>query len=449
MVATAHVPDRGARSVPGRATAGALERPAHEAAISGAGYTRRRRTHRGRGHDRPRVLQLLATGGTGGAQESYTGLLLRLDRTRYDVRAVSLSSGAAVRRLRRLGIGVEVVPDEDDDAAVEALTEYLVREEIDLLHAHMYRAEVAGTLAAIAGGTPVVVATVHSSRVRRAEDVQRLARLTPHMSHLIVPSRSIAAKVRQEGRGGAPFSIVPNGIDLDRFTVDHRGEAFRAGLGIARDAVLIGVVARLAPEKGVVHLLDAMPAVIAAAPTCWLVVVGDGPCADGLRAHAAALPYPARDRVRFVGRRDDVSAITSELDVAVLPSLREAQGISLVEAMARGRPVVASRVGGIPEVVTDGENGLLVPPADPRALSDALVRLAQSRRLRRRLGSAGRQTVEARFSLDAMVRRVEEIYDGELARAGITRSGPSLRAAVGARSDHAPQDRGARELPPL
>src|SRR5438094_9526957 len=108
--------------------------PDHEAAIAGAPYGRHRRIFRARGHERPRVLQLLATGGTGGAQESYTGLLLRLDRSAYEVRALSLSGGSAVHRLRRLGLEVDVIEEADDEAAVRELTAYLVRNEVDLLH---------------------------------------------------------------------------------------------------------------------------------------------------------------------------------------------------------------------------------------------------------------------------------------------------------------------------
>ena len=114
--------------------------PDHEAAIGGAAYSRNRRIHRSRSHPRPRTLQLLATGGNGGAQESYTGLLLRLDRSKYEVRALSLSKGSAVQRLQRLGIAVDVLDCPDDRAAVRDLTAYLRRNEIDLVHAHMFRA---------------------------------------------------------------------------------------------------------------------------------------------------------------------------------------------------------------------------------------------------------------------------------------------------------------------
>lgn len=420
--------------------------PDHEGAIASAPYRRSRRIHRSRSHPRPRILQLLATGGNGGAQESYSGLLLRLDRSGYEVRALSLSRGSAVQRLRRLGLEVEVIEEADDEAAIRELAAYLRREEIDLLHAHMYRAEVVGARAAMAAGTPVVMATVHSSRVRSPLDIATLAALTPVMDRLIVPSTSIAAKVRAEGRGGAQFTIIPNGVDLARFELPVTACALRREFDVPSGAPLLGVVARLEPEKGHRYLVDAMPAILRGAPETWLVIVGEGSLDGELRAQAAALPRPARDRIAFTGRREDIAAITGEIDVAILPSLREAQGISILEAMARRRPVVASAVGGIPEVLTDGVDGLLVPPADPAALAEACVRLACSPVLRRQLGEAGRRTVEARFSLDAMVHRVQAVYDEELVRAGAL---PLRRAAGPAAPIGQPTGRATLEVPPL
>jgi glycosyltransferase involved in cell wall biosynthesis len=378
------------------------------------------------------VLQLLATGGTGGAQESYTGLLLRLDRSAYDVRALSLSAGAAVQRLRRLGLSVDAIEEPDDEAATRELAGYLRRHEIDLVHAHMFRAEVIGTRAAMAAATPVIMATVHSSRVRSADDVAALAALTPAMDRLIVPSASILAKVRHEGRDAARFIIIPNGVDLARFAVPPAKCSVRDEYGIPADAPLLGVVARLEAEKGHRYLIEAMPAILRGAPDAWLLIVGEGALEGELRSFARSLAAPARDRIVFTGRRDDVAALTGELDIAILPSLREAQGISILEAMARGLPVVASAVGGIPEVLTNGLDGFLVPPGDPAALASACLRLARSSTLRRSMGDAGRATVAARFSLDAMVRSVEAVYDEELHRAGvISAAGPDdIRASL-------------------
>jgi glycosyltransferase involved in cell wall biosynthesis len=420
--------------------ASAPEAPDHEGAIAGAAYTRHRRIHRSKGHPRPRVLQLLATGGNGGAQESYTGLLLRLDRSKYDVRALSLSAGSAVQRVRALGVSVDVIDEADDELAVRELAAWLRREEIDLVHAHMYRAEVIGTRAAVAAGVPVIFATVHSSRVRSPEDVALLAQLTPMMDRLIVPSGAIAHKVRCEGRDGARFAVIPNGVDLSRFATPAPSSTVRADFGIPADAPLVGVVARLEAEKGHRFLLDAWPSVLAGTPEARLLIVGEGSEASALRAQAASLGIA--DSVVFTGRREDISALTAELSVAVLPSLREAQGISILEAMARRVPVVASAVGGIPEVITSGVDGLLVEPADPDALASSVSRLLGDASLRRRIGDAGYRTVAERFSIDAQVRRIESVYDEELARAGVLLGRP-----VGERVP-AP-DRGSLEVPPV
>ncbi len=422
--------------------------PDHEGAIAGAAYTRHRRIQRSRSRPRPRILQLLATGGNGGAQESYTGLLLRLDRSRYEVRALSLAAGSAVQRLRALGVAVDVLDETDDELAARELAAWLRREEIDLVHAHMYRAEVLGTRAAVAAGTPVIMATVHSSRVRSPGDVELLASLTPSMDRLIVPSDSIAHKVAGEGRGGARFAVIPNGVDLSRFSAPAQPCALRRELGISRDAPLIGVVARLEPEKGHRHLVDAMPSILESSPEAWLAIVGEGSEADALKARAAALGPAVARRIVFTGRREDVTAITADLTVAVLPSLREAQGISILEAMALRRPVVASAVGGIPEVIAHGVDGLLVPPANPPALATAIGLLLADPALRERIGEAGYRTVVERFSIDAQVKRIEALYDEELARAGVlARVRPPQPVRAG--RIHGPSERGALEVPPV
>ena len=391
-----------------------------EAAIALAPARRRRK--------RPRIAQLLATAGVGGAQESAISLLLHLDRSRFEVEAICLTDGAAVRRLRGLGIPVTVI-DGDDREATAALATYLRQREIDLLHAHLFRAELVGAAAARRARTPVVVATVHSSRVRSASDVAALAAATPTFDRLIAPSVSIAAKVRREGRGAAEITVIPNGVDVERFAVARdRGLATRDRLGIPADAFLLGLVARLEPEKGHHVLVRAFPAIVAAVPKAWLLLVGEGSQADALRAHVDALPARARRRVVFGGPRRDVASVLAAMDLAVFPSLREAQGLAVLEAMAAGIPVVASAVGGIPETIRNGIEGVLVPPDQPVALEIAIARLAHHHRLRRRLALAGHRRVVEEFSAAASVRKVESVYLEELTRAGILAPRPTHAA---------------------
>jgi len=390
---------------------------------------------------RTRVVELLATGTNGGAQEHLHTLVSRIDRERYEVSIVSLGNGSAVRRLERTGLPVVVLDEPDDERAVEAVAGYLAAERADVVHGHMYRAEIIGTQAAwrvpellarhgrsrrraslpTRGRRPYVVDTVHSSRVRSEDDRALLRRLTPRMDHLIAVSRAIVRKLEDEGRVGAPVSLIYNGIDLERYDRLEACCTLRSEYDIPEGAPIVGVVARLEPEKGHPTLLEAWPRVLASVPDAHLLVVGEGSRCGALRDQAASLGLLGSDpenprselgrRVVFTGRRDDVPAVTAALDVAVLPSYREAQGLSILEAMALARPVVASAVGGIPEVVEDGRSGLLVPPHDRDALARAIARLLLDHPYADMLGRAGRELVHERFCVERMVRAIESIYD--------------------------------------
>ncbi len=366
------------------------------------------------GPDRVRVVQVLATGTNGGAQEHVFNLVSRLDPALYDVSIVSLSNGSAVRKLQRAGFDVTVIDSPDDAIATATLAAHLAGVRADVIHNHMYRAEVVGTKAAIALGEaghrrPWVISTVHSSRVRSHEDQEELRRLGPEIDHLIVVSRAIDRKVEDEGRGATPRSLIYNGVDLERYSHQEPCCTLREEFGMDPDAVLVGVVGRLELEKGHPTLLEAWPQVLAQVPHAYLLIVGEGSRLDALREIVQRLGVERH--VIFTGRRDDIPAVTAAFDVAVLPSYREAQGLSILEAMAMSRPVVASNVGGIPEMIESGVNGLLVPPQDPEALAAALVRLLVDHPFADTLGRAGHDTVHDRFCIQLMVNAVQELYD--------------------------------------
>jgi glycosyltransferase involved in cell wall biosynthesis len=358
----------------------------------------------------------MATGSVGGAQQHVAALVATLDRTRFLPHVIALSDGAAVRRIEASGTTVTVVHERDDDAAIGAVASLVADMEPAVVHNHMYRAEVVGTLAvprALAMGAPrpFVVSTVHSSRVRPASDRALLARLTPEMDRLVAVSRSIAAKIDREGRRGTPVELIPNGVQIT--APDPVAAArVRRELGVPANAALVGVVARMEPEKGHPTLLEAWPLVLREVPHARLLIVGEGSRQAALERHARRLGLLAQPAaVLFTGRRDDVNEIVAALDVAVLPSYREAQGVSLLEAMGMARPIVASHVGGIPEFVEDGVSGLLVPPRDRSALATALVRVLVDRAFAARIGAAAREVVRERYCLDEMVRRVEDLYE--------------------------------------
>ncbi len=387
---------------------------------------------------RIRVVELLATGTNGGAQEHLLNLVSRIDRERYDVSIVSLSNGSAIRRLERTGVPVCVIEEPDDERAIDQIAAHLRAVRADVVHDHMYRAEVIGTQAAWrlagSGKRPLVVSTVHSSRIRSEDDRALLRRLTPKIDHLIAVSRAIVRKIEDEGRLGSPVSLIYNGVDLQRYVSQDACCTLHEEYGIPEGAPIVGVVARLEPEKGHPTLLEAWPRVLATVPNAHLLVVGEGSQRDALEAQAASLgllpaiqqrasrrateshgEFTGGPNLTFTGRRDDIPAVTAALDVAVLPSYREAQGLSILEAMALSRPVVASAVGGIPEMIEDGRTGLLVAPHDAGALAAALTQLLTNHPLADTVARAGHDLVYERFCVEQMVRSIETIYEEAIA----------------------------------
>jgi glycosyltransferase involved in cell wall biosynthesis len=366
------------------------------------------------GRQRVRVVQVMATGTNGGAQEHVFNLVNRLDHEFYDVSIVSLSPGSAVRKLQRAGFNVTVIDEPDDAIATGILAAHLADVRADVIHNHMYRAEVVGTKAAIALGEaghrrPFVISTIHSSRIRPAEDQEELRRLTPSMDRLIVVSKAIDAKVVDEGRFGAQRVLIYNGVDLERYDHQEPCCTLRDEFAMEPGSSIVGVVGRLELEKGHPTLLEAWPMVLDQVPNAYLVIVGEGSRLDAL--HQIARYQGIEHHVVFTGRRDDIPAITAALDVAVLPSYREAQGLTILEAMALSRPVVASNVGGIPEMVEHEKTGLLVPPHDPPALAAAIVRLLLDHQLADMVARAGHDLVHDRFCVQLMVNAVQELYD--------------------------------------
>jgi len=296
----------------------------------------------------------------------------------------------------------------------------------------MYRAELVGTRAAIALAEvghrrPYIVSTVHSSRVRSEEDREMLRLLTPQMDQLIAVSSMIEAKLLAEGRTTAPVRQISNGVDLSRYDHTEPCCTLPEEYGMEPGSQIVGVVARLEPEKGHPTLLEAWPQVLRAVPDAYLLIVGEGSRREALEAQVRDLRIA--HRVVFTGRRDDVPAVTAALDVAVLPSYREAQGLSILEALALSRPVVASNVGGIPEMITDGVNGLLVPPHDADALAVAIIRLLRDHPFADTLGRTGHDMVHDRFCIDLMVDAVQGIYE-EGARRVRPAPVPEIAAAV-------------------
>lgn len=291
------------------------------------------------------------------------------------------------------------------------------RERPSIVHLHLFKARMLGGLAARLAGVPVVVETLHGTLFAQyfhsalswlllwAE--RFLGRL---VDAIITVSEEVAREVvRLRVATPAKVHVIPLGLELERFReILMGGGALRDELRVPTSAPLVGFVGRLVPIKGCGYFVDAAAQILRAVPKARFVIIGDGPQRLALEAQVSR--FGLKERVRFLGWRRDLEHLYPDLDVVVLSSVNEGTPVSVIEAMAAGRPVVATRVGGVPDVIEDGVNGLLVPPKDASALADAVVSLLREPARGQQLGSAARQAVYPRFSIVRLVQDIEALY---------------------------------------
>jgi glycosyltransferase involved in cell wall biosynthesis len=224
---------------------------------------------------------------------------------------------------------------------------------------------------------------------------------------LSVSSRLAERMASQVGFPLDRIRVIRNGVDVDRFYPRSK-TLFRASLGLPSDALVVGTIGRLVPVKNQRSLIDAITLLRGESVACSAVLVGDGPLRGELQEHAAH--RGVADFVHFIGERRDVHEILPAFDLFALVSTSEGLSNTIMEAMASGIPVVATRVGGSDELVVDGGTGFLVPPSNPRAIADAVKKLLNDAPLRTAFGRAGRERMEREFSLSRMVTNYEHFY---------------------------------------
>ncbi|NSW58762.1 MAG: glycosyltransferase [Armatimonadetes bacterium] len=279
-------------------------------------------------------------------------------------------------------------------------------ERADLLHTHLEGSKIVGVCAArIAGRTRVIC---HEANIVDKLPRWLQAPFVRRADLLIGVSESaIRAAKASYGIPDQRLATIPNALDLDE--IDAVASVSNAAeLPIPDDARIVMFVGRLTIAKGLEYLLTAATAVVRHCPTAHFVIVGDGPLRDALEKRACDLGLSSH--VCFIGRRQDVLGLLQKCDIYVQPSIWEGFPNAVLEAMAMGRPVVATDVGGVPELVRNGETGLLVPAADPELLANAINQLLDNEALARSMGAAGRLRVRESFSIEQMALRLECLY---------------------------------------
>jgi glycosyltransferase involved in cell wall biosynthesis len=341
-------------------------------------------------------------------------------REQYDVILGCIPHAPGEQLLTRAAaLGVETLPLDGrgrrTDPEIERLRGWLRASHVDVFHVHAgigWEGHT-GTYAAREAGVPVVVRTEHlPDIIRKPEARASHQRLISAVDRLICVSMGAARSMRRVGVPSAKIAVVRNGVPS---APEHPEPILMlTELRLPVGARLVLTVARFVEQKGHRFLLEAMPTILAACPTAQFLWVGVGPLKE-------VLQHEVRQRglesaVRFLGQRDDVPALLVASDLVVLPSLYEGLPLIILEAMAAGRPVVATWTSGTDEAVLDGETGRLVPPGDPQALAAGVVEVLSSPELASRWGAAGRERWRREFTAERMVRQTAAIYENLLLR---------------------------------
>jgi glycosyltransferase involved in cell wall biosynthesis len=353
------------------------------------------------------IIAAIETDGPGGAEQ----MLMRLARAGRDrgIHTVVclIREGWLARECRAAGHDVVINPlTARLDVGYIARLHALIRERrASGVHAHEFACSVHGAIAATLAGVPCV-ATVHGRAYYGETRARRTAiRLASRLASMTAVSEDIRAYLVAEcGVHPDRVTVVPNGLQLrDYQRVDARRDSARAQASVREGDLVIGALGSYYPVKGHRDLVEAMPQVLAAFPRAVLLLAGQGALASALAEQAEALGVSSR--VRVVGYQADPRDFLAALDLFVMPSHSEGMPLALLEAAAMARPIVATAVGGMPQLIEDGMSGLLVPPADPAALARAITRLLGDHALAARCAREASARVTTRWSIDRVAER--------------------------------------------
>jgi len=365
--------------------------------------------HQGRVH----VLEVIGNAIVGGMETWVERFIERMPPERFRFTALCPFESPYTDRLRALDVEVLIAPMPDDPpwSTIQLATALVAANGIELLHAHMPKAHLLAGIVGRLTGRPVLT-TIHARQVTLLDlEVHRAT-----SSHMSVVCRQAYFHALGLGVSAGHLSCETNGVDTQVFQPQPReaGPGLRADLGLAPDVPLVGFVGRLSPEKGPSVFVRSALLLRSRAPQAHFVMVGEGPMDGELRELASSLGLDSH--LHFAGTRHDMPAVYNALDIVVSSSNSEAMPLALMEAMASGLPIIATRVGGVPDLVEHGETGWLVGVGEVDDIAGRCAALLDDAALRRRMGERARRRVVERFDLAAGVQRLDELVT-RLARA--------------------------------
>jgi glycosyltransferase involved in cell wall biosynthesis len=369
-----------------------------------------------------KILQLIEGDG-GGAVTNVLMLAKELPHLNFRTYIVFLTQGSSAEMAKSLGLNYEVIQCKffPDVFLLWKLWQIMRKNQIDAGHTHTIRGNFYGRIATLLSRKRTVsITTVHSFLIdelgglTKAGIKQRLLykrETSTHglVDHFILVSKGLRDKLLGDGIPEAKLTHIPHGIPLPNLEHTRSDDnSIRSEFNIGKDKVLIGIIARLVPVKNHKLFFVAAEKVLKIVTNVVFLIVGDGPLRKELEQLANELGIT--EFVIFTGWRNDIEECLKAIDVLVLCSTTESQGLVILEAMSFGKPVIATDVNEIGESVIDGETGLLISPNDVNALTEAILRLVRDTDLAKRIGEGGRSLVEKEYSLERMVKRTADLY---------------------------------------
>jgi len=366
------------------------------------------------------LLAINAAEGIGGGPIHVLILAKYLNKEKYNIFVTARKNGDFEKDVINAG-AIPIDISFSRKFSLSVLIKYiklLKKYRIQIIHSHGAPVSFYSRLARKFLEFPAIITTYHIS-IERITDINRFQKNIYKIvdrigsisdDKIIAVSNAVKESLISEcWLPSCKIEVVYNGIDIPRFSGDTDGSKIIEELNLTSEDKIIGIVARLSHEKSHITLIKAMKKVIKDVPNVKLLIVGDGPLKVSLMRSVKKMKL--NDFCFFLGIRKNIPEIISCLDVAVLSSVTEGLPISLIEAMTSGKCVVGTDVGGIPEVIDHGENGLLIPPNDPEKLAEALIYLLNNPDIAKKMGEKGIKIAKEEFSYQIMIKKIERIYD--------------------------------------
>lgn len=364
-----------------------------------------------------KVLYIIDSLFVGGAEKFLVNLVNAIDPDKFEVWVCCLWSSGPLEKDLNLPLDRIITLNfggYKDYKAYIKLCKFIAQQRFDVVHTQIFPSNTVGRICAFFMRVPVIIATeqnIYQWKLRKHVFVDRIL---AYISDRIMAVSEEVKKftISQEKIPEEKFIVIPNAIPVDRYDsgrlkIDIKKK--KNDLSLPDNSLVIGTVATLINQKGHKYLLEVAKILAEKIPDIHFLLIGEGPLRRELEQFTKQLKIDSK--VHFLGVCGDVDELLGIIDVFVLPSLYEGLPLALLEALAMRKAVVATKVGGIPEVVEHGKNGILVEPRDPEGLAEGIVKLIRNPNLAAKMGEEGRKIVEEKFSTNVVVRKLENLYE--------------------------------------